>query len=162
MAYIDGYGFMRDGSPPEYDSTNGAFWDPPRPTHTPPRLRARNVRYDVQYCPVGYWATKEGALVRITAMSDQHLENSIKFLERHSRRRAMLEAMRALRYASSAPEMAADAASEASNELFDMAHDNDVDLVKLAELVWPKYKELQFEKRRRGIVRDLEMLTPVV
>lgn len=153
MAYIDGFGHMQDGQPPSYDDTNGQHWDPepwPQRPHKPPRLRSRNVRYDVQGVPRGYWATREGALLRIRAMSDRHLENSIKFLERGARHRARLEAFRADCYASTAPDGAADAAMEASSEMYKMADDPTQDLAVLAELVWPKYKELKQEQERRA------------
>lgn len=152
MAYIDGYGQMRDGSPPAYDNTNGQYDDPepwPQPRHKPPRLRERNVSHDVQYCPQGYWATKEGALIRIRAMSDNHLHNSMKLLERKARTRAMIEIMAIGRYIESAPEHAADAADEAAVELMKLRDDPNTDLAELAQLVWPKYRELKLEQVRR-------------
>lgn len=153
MAYINGFGHMVDGPPPSYDDTNGQYYDPepwPQRPHKPPRLRSRNVRYDIQNVPRGYWATREGALLRIRAMSDQHLENSIKMMERKSRERARLEAFRADCYAETAPDGAADAAQEASREMYGMADDPDQDLAVLAELVWPKYSELKQEQKRRA------------
>jgi hypothetical protein len=152
MAYIDGFGHMQDGQPPSYDDTNGQHWDPepwPQRPHKPPRLRSRNVRYDIQCVPRGYWATKEGALLRIRAMSDQHILNSLAMLVRQSRRRAMLEALRAYRYAENAPEMAADAAEEAAQEMLEMPASPE-----LAELVWPKYKELKAEAQKRGLTES--------
>lgn len=142
MAYIDGAGHMRDGDGPSYDNMNGQIDDPPR-------LYRRVARYDVQYCPMGYWATREGQLIRIRAMSDKHLYNSMALLERKSKTRAFYEAWLAGKYAAKAPEHAGDAALEASKEMFDMAYDPDQDLKKLARLVWPKYKELELEWTRR-------------
>lgn len=148
MAYIDGFGHMQDGPPPSYDMTNGQIDDPepwPQRPHKPPRLRERNARHDVQYCPRGYWATKEGALLRIRAMSDSHLENSMKFLEKRARTRAILEIFAIASYIKNAPEHAADAAEEASAQLADMAHNPRTDLKELARLIWPKYTELERE-----------------
>jgi hypothetical protein len=147
MAYQDMYGHMHDGSPPDYDNTNGQINDPPPPR----RLRAHNWRPDPQFSPPGLWTTREGVALRITAMSDQHLGNSIRMLERGARGRARLEAFRADRYASTAPDAAADAATEAAREMYDMADDPKTDIPKLAELVWPKYKELKAEAKRRGL-----------
>lgn len=98
----------------------------------------------------GFWATREGSLLRIRAMSDSHLENAIKFMERHSRRRARAEAFLADCYAETAPDGAADAAMEASREMYQMADDPDQDLKALAELVFPKYIELKQEQQRRA------------
>lgn len=152
MAYIDGFGNMHDGPAPAYDNANGQI-DDPEPwlptTHRPPRLRDKNVRRDVQYCPKGYWATKEGALLRIRAMSDSHLANAMAFLEMRSRTRAIYEIFAIAAYTQMAPEHAADAAEEAAAELAKMAHDPKTDLKALARLVWPKYKELEREWTRR-------------
>lgn len=153
MAYVNGYGQMCDGQPPSYDDTNGQVWDPepyPPTPHRPPRLHARNVRHDLQRVPRGYWATKEGALLRIRAMSDRHLDNAMNYMERHARNRAWLESMSITRYIMNAPDGAADAAEEAYRQLTDMAHNKETDLAELAELVWPKYSELKREKEIRA------------
>jgi hypothetical protein len=141
--YINGYGqlvpgpLLRDPEP----------W-PPAP-HRPPRLTPRNVRYDVQECPEGYWATACGALLRIRAMSDRHLLNALWFLEIRARRRARYEALKAGMYEGG--EMAEDVAHEVSDELFMASWDPNVNLRSLARLVWPKYKELEAERLRRGL-----------
>lgn len=153
MAYIDGYGNLQDGQPPSYDDTNGQYYDPPPPLpnpHKPPRLRSRNVRYDVQGVPRGYWATKEGKLIHIRAMSDQHITNSLAMMERNCQSRGLWTALAMMRYASSAPDGAADAATEEAGYIFDMVHDKNVDRVKLSEMVWPKYTELKQEQQRRN------------
>jgi len=144
MAWINGVGALVDGSPPPYDNMNGQYPEDPL------RLRARNVRLDVQWCPQGYWATKEGVLIRIRAMSDRHIQNSMALLERKARNKAILEGFAAGLYAETAPDGAADAADEVSRELFEMAHDPETDLKRLAELVWPKYRELKLEMLRRA------------
>jgi hypothetical protein len=153
MAYINGYGqLMNDHFPVE--DLNGHQADPPDPypqtPHNPPRLPSRaGIRHDVQHCPRGYWATKEGALIRIRAMSDRHIANSMALLERKARGRARLESWRAINYARNAPEMAAEAANDAAEELEMLADNPYTNLRELARLVWPKYKELEAEWTKR-------------
>lgn len=151
MSYVNGYGQLCDGHFPSEDN-NGQPHDPepwPQTPHKPPRLRRVNRRHDIQYCPVGYWATHEGALLRIRAMSDRHIANSMALMERHAHHRAWNEALRASLYADDAPDGAADAANEAATELLEMASDPDYDTKVLARIVWPKYHELEEEQTRR-------------
>lgn len=147
MAYIDGFGQWRISALPRDPEP----WLPPRTKLLPRRV----IHYDVQLCPIGYWATREGALIRIRAMSDNHLRNSIAMLERGSRRRALRSLLHIAAYIAGAPEHAADAAEEASRELMSMADDPDINLAKLARLVYPKYRELTREQDRR---REVDMI----
>lgn len=135
MSWQDMFGHMHDGSPPEYDNTNGQHYDTQAP-----RIRRPNG--------TGWWMTRELIPIRISAMSDRHLENSIKMLERTARRKAMRLSLDAMRYASRAPEMAAEAAEEASREFMDLEFTKEPDSY-VAERVWEKYGELTAERDNR-------------
>lgn len=160
MAYINGFGQMVDGSAPSYIDQQIADLDARPWAGMPKRLPARTVRMDIQYCPEGWWATREGAMVKVTAMSDRHLLNAMKWMERTVKHRVFVETLRMAKYISNAPDHAGDACTEAMHDLYLLEDkmDNAVRAdykqkcrVELCRQVWPKYLELEAEKKRRGL-----------
>lgn len=161
MAYVNGFGQLVDGPGPgssmdqQIRDMVGYEWE-----GMPKRLRSRNHNFDPQDCPKGYWATREGSLVRITAMSDSHLLNSIAWMERTYKRRVRRMEWQMMGYQRNAPDGAYDAVESALQELYIMESELEESkhtgkrnrlLVEMCRLVWPKYKELEAERKRRHL-----------
>lgn len=95
----------------------------------------------------GRWRMRDGTIIRIRDMDDQHLHNSIAYIERLSHQYFMSLGFSAGHYAATTGgEMAADAANEAADDAFERAHEHEI-----APEVEPKYSELIAERDRRGL-----------
>lgn len=131
---------MTDHFPSEDLNGQAGLVDPPAP-------RARRVAPGR-----GKWMTKDGTVIAIRDMEDNHVINCIRFLRRHGRAHLFNIGLSAGHFAATTGgDMAADAAEDAANEAFDTAWDGS----RLHEFCldeYPKYRELWAEVERRQLV----------
>lgn len=96
------------------------------------------------------WKTREGAVMRISDMSDSHLLNTIKYLERNADAMRVNLAYEMFSYSCSAPDGAAMCAESGSDELLEMSNEeflNDN----------PKYKGLVREAKKRKLTWESQL-----
>jgi hypothetical protein len=89
------------------------------------------------------WTQKDGTKIRICDMSNQHLLNTIDFLERYSIKRMNYEHAKFLSYPEPSGEMAMDAYDQGLEQ---MAQESAEDY--MPQIYW----DLQNEKERRGLI----------
>lgn len=91
-----------------------------------------------------YWTTRDGTRLRIRDLSDQHLTNAIKMLERRAQRHDQELNLAHQALAFTHGEMA----SYAIERIIHSLQDNDVGMAWLKQ--YPPYRALKQEKARRS------------
>ena len=94
------------------------------------------------------WITKEGRVLRISEMGDDHLLAAISKVRRTHRSRCFAWARSAGRYSMTAPDGAADAAEHAEEEFLELSDsDQDNDIARVSSV----YESLLREAHRRKL-----------
>lgn len=93
---------------------------------------------ELEEIPAGWWRTKDGTLLRIADMDDDHLYYATRMLERHAQIVRDITAPPNLQ-----GEMAQYYAEREWDAMWDMGPD------ELAEYIYPKIEELKAEMARR-------------
>jgi len=148
MTWWDHWGTQHEGSPPDYDMTNGQdydAWEEPEP-----KAKAKPRREP------GTWRPKDGRVLRICDMDNQHLANTIRMLRRRAeQRRPEVE----LAMTSFAASCRGDAATDAAESEERMVSNMDLDdfCGYLFNDVWHELIE-EAERRKLTVTTDQSKL----